>query len=570
MIGAIATRQIRGTSERFGRAITPVGDVNGDGLADWCIGRIRCDTVVRIGRGTSVHERLPLEVLLYKGVRDGLPSVESGERIGPTELATSSALLTSGDYDADGHRDLVLAHEYILDTTENNPIHAWSPVRLSVFWGNEAGSYSVGDTTRLPCTTELWGGISHGTTGDFDNDGVDDLFIVSGGGFRAGLPVSIPRYQIFRGVRGGRWGRTAGHPRQPAWVRSSVVDIPGSTVTVLDQDCDGADDVVIQYDNNAGPSRTTVCYGRREGGFPDTNEVQTIEPTVANARASIFSDVTGDGSPDLVMNCGGHQAVKIFAGRPRQRLLTQYGSGLDEPIADAGWWRRPWAEIWTPERLDDGWTHAGYAGLLTLGDANGDGADEVWIRSDWILGYLIRNALDSLADIWIALPAPAMTGIANLGDIDGGGWSTIAIGYDVRETDLNFPFMGGVLYLKATDQVYDGGRPRPMPRIPGESCATAASVETQYEVRLDVRATSLILRAEYSGAGDISLACDMVGSGTGYLEVVDLLGRAVLARREFAGTATITAGELPAGAYIARVVIGSRSASTLFSVRSWP
>ena len=76
--------------EGLGLEINPVGDLNGDSLADWVVLHRRVDTPAG---------RVAEELLLYHGVKGGLPAYESGIRIGPTEIASVTRFLAAGDFD---------------------------------------------------------------------------------------------------------------------------------------------------------------------------------------------------------------------------------------------------------------------------------------------------------------------------------------------------------------------------------------------------------------------------------------------------------------------------------------
>jgi hypothetical protein len=104
---------VRG-GEQYGRNIYAVGDVNHDGLQDWIVGHLRCDTLIELGPGSHAVAE---ELLLYRGVRGGLPSGESGERIGPSEVGSVTSYLASGDWDGDGNIDIAISVELYNDTS---------------------------------------------------------------------------------------------------------------------------------------------------------------------------------------------------------------------------------------------------------------------------------------------------------------------------------------------------------------------------------------------------------------------------------------------------------------------
>jgi hypothetical protein len=480
MIGTIRRAKRGGTSENFGRSIYAVGDVNGDTLSDWIVAHDRCDTLSAYpdGKGSTY----PRELLLYRGQRGRLPPVESALRIGSTEIGAETSYIASGDFDADRHPDLVVSIRVYSDTSEGNPGN-WTTSNLVVFWGNARGDYSVEDTCRLACEAGIWLQVHAGEVADFDGDGSLDLLVSNSEGFTDGQPVSMPPLRIFKGMRGARWGRSI--PRTATWNTWGVPRFSTTTygfnprLEVLDQDCDGAPDLIFYSDNYPFPSQLSVIYGR-PGDWPDTLSTESVVPTAVNGRSSLFSDVTGDGTPDLLMNCGGEASVRIYGGRPGQRLTELYGDGYDEAPGGAQWWPKPWAEVWTPDRLDEDWTWSGFSPCRKLGDASFDGRDEIWLFSyPYIVAYLAGPTMDSLVDAWVEIPGTEIPTATRLGDIDGSGRTTLAFGFNVLPADVVDPFPGGIIFVAVRPGLIretDYRERRPMPHVDGEQCLTASSV----------------------------------------------------------------------------------------------
>src|SRR5688500_1068384 len=89
--------------------LSAVGSVNSDSIHDWVASRQLCDSTVTGQR--------PEELLLYKGVRGGLPNPADRVRIGPPEINARPRFVTSGDWNADGHLDLCTSISIYGDTT---------------------------------------------------------------------------------------------------------------------------------------------------------------------------------------------------------------------------------------------------------------------------------------------------------------------------------------------------------------------------------------------------------------------------------------------------------------------
>jgi hypothetical protein len=450
MVGTLQSR-VGDIGEMFGMSIHAVGDLNGDSLADWLVLHRRVDTPGL----ANVAE----ELLLYYGVRGGLPSIDDSLRIGPAEIGSRTRFIAAGDFDHDGHRDLVLSLELFGDTS-GGPI-GYDRYRIAVFWGNSQGIFTLADTTQLGNPSPIWLGISGGSTGDVDVDGTDDLLLRAGHTLVNGAVVYTPFVHIFRGRRGGRWGRGP-DSRESTWRWWNPPK--GKDLIIVDHDGDGALDIAMWYDQDATLSSVSVLYGTR-GTLPDTSDLETIAPLYANGRAFAFLDLTGDRVPELVMAAGSQEKLKVFVGFRGQRLIEQYGSGYDAPRPDEPrWWGRPWAEIWMPLKLDSGWAWSGFDSRFSLGDIGLDGVGDVCAYSDpWLICYNGGRILDSLIDAFVYVPRIGIRYVTNLGNVDGSGDNTIAVSYQDLLSGSGRWGPGGIRYVKASRCVPRSGTTRLLP-----------------------------------------------------------------------------------------------------------
>ena len=122
-----------GFNAQFGEHIWPIGDCNHDGLSDWIVSRVRYDTAV--DHFGSLKKKPVL--LLYKGIKGGLPDYEDGKRIGITEQNSAHLLLGSGDWDADGDIDLAMRTEIYNDSSYGT--RSADQFDVVIFWGNSSG-----------------------------------------------------------------------------------------------------------------------------------------------------------------------------------------------------------------------------------------------------------------------------------------------------------------------------------------------------------------------------------------------------------------------------------------------
>jgi hypothetical protein len=534
--------------EGFGASVIAVGDVNHDNLADWIVGRIRCDTTVDNFGGAYN----PADILLFHGMRGGLPDVNSGERIGPTEIGSETTLLASGDWDADGNRDLAVSIHIYNDSSFGN-VDGYHLSTFVIFWGNANGRFTLNDTSHLACDSDKFIGTGRAVTQDFDGDGVDDIFAWAGGSLSDGKPRPTAQLILFRGHRGGRWGHS-GIPFTPNFEWWNVP--PFNSFSLTDQDCDGHRDIVFYNQISAGIGAVSVLYGRA-GQLPDTNDLQTIHLDSANGHFSLFTDVTGDGVPELAVNCGNQETIKLYAGKPGQRLLEQYGTG-NEP--EHG---KPWAYVWLPNRIHDGWTGAGFIPLYDLGDGDRDGVGDLWTFSwpFWI-EYNGGQFMDSLIDAEIdSRDYGGLGGGVRLGDIDGSGIPTLAFHAGTN----------GILFFKPTDSIPHTGVYRPLPHPANFRCEHAAAIsETRPRIPVG-EASSLTLGAVPNPSrGEVLIRWNGPDSeSSGILTVTDIAGREIqryaipIGSRE---TILSTRG-LPSGTYMLHATIAAMEASTMIVVR---
>jgi hypothetical protein len=336
-----------------------------------------------------------------------------------------TSVLAAGDWDADGYRDIACAIKLLGDTSGGNHV-GYESARLVIFWGNASGRYSIDDTTRLVNSAgDLWITVGPGVSVDFDGDGIDELLVKGGGSLVDGTPITTPNMFLYRGRRNHRWGRD--DTREAAW---TWWNIPAAqTMTRLDQDCDGAQDVALNVGGRDGTGFITVLYGKSNGALPDTAEAETIDLRNPNGHYALLTDLTGDGVPEIAATCGNQEVVKIWAGRHGMRLKEQFGSGLDEPPSP-GWVARPWVKLWMPLKINPDWNSSGLDPVFNLGDANADGIPDLWVyNAPWMLCYTSGLSLDSLTDAIVDIrPGPIYTATAILGDIDGSGRTAMAIG----------------------------------------------------------------------------------------------------------------------------------------------
>ncbi len=247
--------------------------------------------------------------------------------------------------------------------------------------------------------------------GDFDGDGMADLFLLGQWDGGARLMVRLRR-EDERFCPGIALGLGLGEP-----VGFFVEDVTQ----------DGLADVVVAF---ADPSRVVLLMGDGRGGIADRREF-AVEGSV---RAVAVGDVTGDGRVDLVLASASPLRLLLFAGRGDGRfesagILRVPGA---EPVAlrTADLDRDGRADIVFAFSRGIAWAHGTSEGFLepmilpvevlptdlVVEDMDGDGRTDVVVS-------------DSAGEVWL------FQGTANGGFIPRGSWfvggptSALAVGH---------------------------------------------------------------------------------------------------------------------------------------------
>ena len=436
----------------FGREIYPLPDVNGDSLADFLTTVIISDTG---GWGTNAKE-----LRLYKGIRGGLPDINTYTRIGPSEIGSTILFLASGDWDGNGFTDIAVLQSVFGDTGFGNT-SGRGIGHLVVWWGNSEGSYPLSDTTRLQNSTLGWGNPDRAFSIDVDENGVEDLLLFDVKGFADDSVVNLADVQVYLGGTGEQWGQQKGREAEWHWWEAPHIGrftVLADRFQIIDQDQDGLEDIVMYQDarNNVDDTWVKIIYGRNDM-ILDTANIVEIDLRSSNGKYSLFSDITGDRIPELLVATGGEETLRAYIGLKGQRIEEQYGNG-DEPAkpGEEVWWGKPWANIPLVNKLHDGWAAAGWGPIFDFGDGGLNGVDDLWLYSKPdLIFYNGGNLFDSLYDGWVTIPCGGGA-LVRLGDIDGSGKETIAVGYQCGTT-------AGIKFAQPSTVVPTGGVYRMVP-----------------------------------------------------------------------------------------------------------
>jgi hypothetical protein len=490
----------------FADQVYPIGDVNQDSLQDWIVSRLQCS-----------EERTPIsyDLLLYRGVRDSLPDVGQRIRIG-LEEGVDVYFRGAGDWDGDGHIDIATK----VTPREKDPItntHEYGISRVLIWWGNARGEYSLNDTSELFINADSWLGPSTGIARDWDGDGIDDLMTVGVAGLIDGeIDRNMPSTILWRGSR-ERWGKESSATWSWSWGSWPSSD----RYQFIDQDVDGHEDLVFHITSRLPreSGSLSIIYGTPEH-ILDTANIHTIRLDSAWGKYALFSDITGDKVPELLVNTGGQEAIKAYVGFKGQRIEEQYGLG-NEPgrPGEEVWWGKPWATIPLPGQLHDGWAPAGWSPIYEFPDAGLDDVGDVWVFSipDFIC-YNGGQRFDSIYDSWVTRPGTGSGPTVVVGDIDGSGLSTIALGFGyigtTRPTEIAF--------FQPSKRVPETGKYHYMPPGVGKP---EAGVEEEGENRGETR--TLGLQAYPNPSSSVVRLTWRSTAGTATILITDQLGQTV-------------------------------------------
>ena len=371
-----------------GCSVMTAGDVNGDGYSDIIVG----------ARGID-------QAYLFTGSASGLGSAAgwsgSGEAAG-NDYGWS--LASAGDVNGDGYSDAIVG-AYGFSSAEG---------KAYLYMGTASGLSSSASWTAVGEAAGNYFGMSVASAGDVNGDGYSDVVI----GARNHNSNTGKAYLYL--------GSSTGLSSSASWAATgeSTGSYFGNCVASAgDVNGDGFSDVVVGaygYATNTG--RAYIYLGGVSGLSTSYSWARTGETAGDNYSFSIATagDVNGDGYSDVIVG-----AYKYNSEAGKAYLYLGSASGLSTALS----WSQPGADV----------SYRFGMCVSTAGDVNGDGYSDVVIGANYYNGrmgkaYVFNGSASglSVSSSWTANGELAGAGfgfnVASAGDVNGDGYSDIAIG----------------------------------------------------------------------------------------------------------------------------------------------
>lgn len=287
-----------GIGYSFGSAVTPAGDVNGDGFDDLIVG----------AKETTTNFTNDGKVYVFLGSASGLSLTPSWSAIGANQnSAFGHSLAPAGDVNNDGYDDIIIGEPgYKVSDTSRG--------RVVVYYGSASGLSPTPSWTIIGTTSDL--GRSVYTAGDVNNDGYDDVLVGSAyGSITGGSNLGYAQLYL---------GSASGLSSTPAWQVNQATyfeNFANGLCTAGDINNDNYDDVIIgapaySIGSNTDEGRAYVYYGNATGLSAEPNWTYTGWSSGSRFGSSVNTagDVNNDNYSDIIVGAPGSVQAFVFHG----------------------------------------------------------------------------------------------------------------------------------------------------------------------------------------------------------------------------------------------------------------
>ena len=307
----------------------------------------------------------------------------SGKTFAVSGTDAPISLMTSGDFDGDGYKDLIIVNQ---GSTPNSA----NPT-LSIFWGS-AGGLQAGASKRLSTKT-LLPAIDALTAIDSNGDGIDELAL-----YGNDLAPS------WTATATGGWGlqligldRSLTNPLDRVVssrpLETGLNGVP-TAMSKGDLDGDGLGDLLLDH----GGNRIDVLLGQTDFRFKDGPQFKRLQASAGSISrtqlARFIGDWNGDGRDDLLFSPTSTQdysAPPTYKYGPYNFVYLGTASEPKAPITVPKFWDL--GDNNTDPRNLSSWAAYGFSieslpgeadpyQTGGLGDVNGDGFDELLFSSN--------------------------------------------------------------------------------------------------------------------------------------------------------------------------------------------
>ncbi len=436
--------------DRLGVSVTPIGDLNGDGMPDIVAGAY-WDDAGGTNRG-AVHLMLldPIRPVPNYKVHDTAKiTTQAVQGSGYSNQFHFGTVSSIGDIDSDGTPDIAVGAR---GDVEGGANRGAVYILLMNNDGTVKSATAINDATpRGPTLAnhDLFG-TSVTSIGDIDEDGTPDIAVGADGDDSVGVDRGAV-YILLMNNDGTVKNTVKINDATPRGPTLSNGDGFGTSVTSIgDIDEDGTPDIAVGADDDNGSGGSLrgavhILFMSNDGTVKRTVEINSATPrgpTLSNSDtfgASIASigDINGDGTPDIAVGADGDNS-----NRGAVHILFMNNDGTVKSTVEINSTTPRGPTLSLGDRFG--------ASIASIGDINGDGTpdiavgarDDSKIKAQQGAFYILLLNDDGAVKRSVKIDSnttniPDMSigdrfgsSIASVGDINGDGTPDIAVGAD--------------------------------------------------------------------------------------------------------------------------------------------